>query len=117
MNTNGIMEEIRSLLSEGRSSTETIALDYKPSTVYKAQRQLRASPSISGPPVTTQVLVTNMASEDSTKLREENQALQEQVLSLEEMLPLADVNVAALPTASPSIVSDVATEFDSSTWN
>jgi myosin heavy subunit len=85
MNRNGVMEEIRSLLSEGRSSTETIALGYKPSTVYKAQRQLGKSASVSGPPVTTQVLVTNMASEDSTRLREENQALQEQVSSLAEV--------------------------------
>jgi hypothetical protein len=41
MNSNGIMEEIRNLLSQGTSSTEAIALGYKPSTVYKAQRQLR----------------------------------------------------------------------------
>ncbi len=85
MNTNGVMEEIRSLLSEGWSATETIALGYKASTVYKAQRQLRRSPSVSVPPVTTQVLVTNMASEESTRLREEIQALQERVSSLAEI--------------------------------
>ena len=69
MDSNGIMEEIRGLLYQGRSSTETIALGYKPSTVYQAQRQLRKGNSVSEPPVTTQVLVTNMASEDWTKLR------------------------------------------------
>ncbi len=36
----GVMEKIKALLSEGKSSTEIIALRYKPSTVYKAQRQM-----------------------------------------------------------------------------
>ena len=85
MNVNGVMEEIRNLLRAGRSSTETIALGYKPSTVYKAQRQLGKSTAVSGPPVTTQVLVTNMASEDSTRLREQILVLQEQVSSLAEV--------------------------------
>ena len=35
------MEEIRNLLSQGKSSSEVIALGYKPPTVYKVQRQLR----------------------------------------------------------------------------
>jgi DNA repair exonuclease SbcCD ATPase subunit len=39
----GIMAEIRDLLSQGKSSSEVIALGYKPSTVYKVQRQLRKS--------------------------------------------------------------------------
>src|ERR671914_419566 len=38
---NSIMEEIRNLLSQGKSSSEVIALGYKPPTVYKVQRQLR----------------------------------------------------------------------------
>jgi DNA repair exonuclease SbcCD ATPase subunit len=38
---NGIMEEIRNLLSQGKSSSEVIALGYKPPTVYKVRRQLR----------------------------------------------------------------------------
>ena len=103
MNTNGVMEEIRSLLSRGMSSTETIALGYKPSTVYKAQRQLRRSPSVSGPPVTTQVLVTNMASEDSTRLREEIQALQEQVASLVEITAERDALREELDSALSQI--------------
>jgi myosin heavy subunit len=85
MNANGVMEEIRNLLREGKSSTETIGLGYKPSTVYKAQRQLARSTSVAGPPASTQVLVTNMASEDSTSLREEIQVLREQVSSHEEV--------------------------------
>ena len=79
MDSNGVMEEIRRLLNQGSSSSETIALGYKPSTVYKAQRQLRKVLSASDPPVTTQVLVTNMASEDWAKLRDENNTLREQV--------------------------------------
>ena len=85
MDSNGVMEEIRGLLNQGSSSSETIALGYKPSTVYKAQRQLRTVLSASDPPVTTQVLVANMASEDWAKLREENNTLREQVSSLEEV--------------------------------
>jgi DNA repair exonuclease SbcCD ATPase subunit len=41
MSTTGIMEEIRELLSQGKSSSEVIALGYKPPTVYKVQRQFR----------------------------------------------------------------------------
>jgi hypothetical protein len=41
MPANSIMQEIRNLLSQGQSSSEVIALGYKPPTVYKVQRQLR----------------------------------------------------------------------------
>jgi DNA repair exonuclease SbcCD ATPase subunit len=41
MASNNIMQDIRNLLSEGKSSGEVIALGYKPPTVYKVQRQLR----------------------------------------------------------------------------
>jgi DNA repair exonuclease SbcCD ATPase subunit len=41
MSGNSIMQEIRNLLSSGRSSSEVITLGYKPPTVYKVQRQLR----------------------------------------------------------------------------
>jgi DNA repair exonuclease SbcCD ATPase subunit len=41
MINNGIMQDIRNLLSQGNSSAEVIALGYKPPTVYKVQRQLR----------------------------------------------------------------------------
>ena len=100
MDSNGVMEEIRGLLNQGRSSSETIALGYKPSTVYKAQRQLRKVLSAPDPPVTTQVLVTNMASEDWAKLREENNTLREQVSSLEEVTAERDSLIADLDFAT-----------------
>ena len=71
MRTNGIMEDIRSLLNEGKASADVIALGYAPSSVYKAQRQLRKATDRTDQPV-TQVLVTNMASEGWSELREEN---------------------------------------------
>jgi len=82
MNTQGIMEDIRSLLSEGRPSAEVIALGYAPSSVYKAQRQVRKATDRTDQPM-TQVLVTNMASEGWTELREENSKLRQQVSLLE----------------------------------
>jgi hypothetical protein len=36
----GVMEEIRNLLSEGKTSSEVITQGYKPPTVYKVLRQL-----------------------------------------------------------------------------
>lgn len=41
MATNGIMQDIRTLLTQGQTSSQVIALGNKPSTVYKVQRQLR----------------------------------------------------------------------------
>ena len=84
MNTSGIMEDIRNLLNEGKASADVIALGYAPSSVYKAQRQLRKATDWSDQPV-TQVLVTNMASEGWSELREENSKLRQQVSLLEEL--------------------------------
>ncbi len=84
MNTIGIMEDIRSLLKEGRSSAEVIASGYAPSSVYKAQRQLRKVTDRTDQPM-TQVLVTNMAWEGWSELREENSKLRQQVSLLEEL--------------------------------
>ncbi len=84
MSTNGIMEDIRTLLKEGKPSAEVITLGYAPSSVYKAQRQLRKVTDRTEQPV-TQVLVTNMASEGWSELREENRKLRQQVSLLEEM--------------------------------
>ena len=84
MNTNGIMEENRGLLKEGRPSADVIALGYAPSSVYKAQRQLRKASDRTDQP-TTQVVVTNMASEGWSELREENSKLRQQVSLLEEL--------------------------------
>ena len=82
MNTNGIMEDIRNLLNEGKPSAEVIGLGYAQSTVYKAQRQLRKASYRTDQPV-TQVLVTNMASEGWSELREENSKLRQQMSQLE----------------------------------
>ena len=49
MESNGIMAEIRTQLSNGKSSGEVIALGYKASTVYKVQRQLRSQLLHRGP--------------------------------------------------------------------
>ena len=68
MNTTGIMEDIRSLLKEGRNSAEVIALGYGPSSVYKAQHQLRKATDRTDQPV-AQVLVANLASEGWSELR------------------------------------------------
>ena len=40
MDNDGIMQQVRGLLSEGKSSREVIQLGYAPGTVYKAQRQI-----------------------------------------------------------------------------
>ncbi len=84
MNTNGIMEDIRSLLNEGRSSAEVITMGHAPSSVYKAQRQLRKTTDRTDQPV-TQVLVTNMASEGWSELREDNAKLRQQMSLQEEI--------------------------------
>ena len=102
MNTNGIMEEIRSLLNEGRSSAEVIALGYAPSSVYKAQRQLRKATVRTDQPM-TQVLVTNMASEGWLELREENSKLSQQVSLLEEVAAERDTLREELELAQSSI--------------
>ncbi len=42
MNGSGIMDEIRVLLGQGRTSGECISLGYRPGTVYKVQRQTKS---------------------------------------------------------------------------
>ncbi len=116
MNTNGVMEEVRGLLSQGTSSSEAIALGYKPSTVYKAQRQLRKVLSASEPPVTTQVLVTNMASEDWTRLREENNSLRESLSSLEEVTAERDSLREELDLASGQMEELAAEASQAQMW-
>jgi hypothetical protein len=41
MSNDGIMDQIKRLLSQGKSSREIIQLGYAPGSVYKAQRQMR----------------------------------------------------------------------------
>ncbi len=86
MSTNGTMEDIRTLLKEGKPSAEVIGLGYAPSSVYKAQRQLRKVSDPTDQPV-TQALVTNMALEGWSELREENAKLRQQVSLLEGITP------------------------------
>ena len=50
MDTKGIMAQIRQLLAEGKSSSEIIALGYKPYTVYKVQRGLNRKRQGNGTP-------------------------------------------------------------------
>lgn len=50
----GVMDEIRELLAQGRSSAEIIALGYAPGTVYRLQREWRraAADNEAGPAAT-----------------------------------------------------------------
>lgn len=48
MNGNGVMSEIKVLLSRGKSSGEIIEVGYRPATVYKVQRQMRRRGQIEG---------------------------------------------------------------------
>ena len=41
MGNDRIMQQVRGLLSQGKSSREVIQLGYAPGTVYRVQRQLR----------------------------------------------------------------------------
>ena len=41
MPTTGVMQEIRNLLAEGKSSGQLIQMGYAPGTVYKVQRRWR----------------------------------------------------------------------------
>ena len=102
MNATGIMEDIRSLLKEARSSAQVIALGYPPSSVYKAQRQLRKVIDRTEQPV-TQVLVTNTVPESWSELREENAKLRQQVSLLEEMTAEGDTMREQLELAQSRI--------------
>ncbi len=102
MNTSGIMEDIRNLLNEGKPSAEVIGLGYAPSSVYKAQRQLRKVTDRTDQPV-TQVLVTNMASEGWSELREENANLRQKVSLLEEVTEKRDTLCEELELAQSRI--------------
>jgi DNA repair exonuclease SbcCD ATPase subunit len=77
----GIMAEIRDLLSQGKSSSEVIALGYKPSTVYKVQRQLNKR----GP---DNIKALNLGNDPATLatpayLQAENADLQQRIVTLE----------------------------------
>ncbi len=90
---NGIMQEIRTLLSQGKSSGEVIALGYKPPTVYKVQRQLkRKGQDNRGAPVQriAQGLVANADTEALADLEAENWELRRRAEMLEAQLSEAN---------------------------
>ncbi len=49
MSSTGIMEQVRTLLAQGKTSTEVIAMGYRAGTVYKSQRQLAEGGMAYGP--------------------------------------------------------------------
>jgi DNA repair exonuclease SbcCD ATPase subunit len=63
MTSKSIMQDIRSLLSQGKSGGEVIALGYKPPTVYKVQRQLRQKQQPNGK-IPVQVIDQNQSITD-----------------------------------------------------
>jgi DNA repair exonuclease SbcCD ATPase subunit len=89
MTSNGIMAEIRSLLSQGRSSGQVIALGYKPPTVYKVQHQLH-SPSQGKGAVSTpggiQPLSGNVDHKPRAQLEAENISLRREIETLKSHL-------------------------------
>jgi hypothetical protein len=74
----GIMQQVRELLMEGKSSQEVIALGYAPGSVYKVQRQLRFN-SRDKQPVSAQpgpeIHVSVVDTEALTRLEAENAEL------------------------------------------
>lgn len=89
MSSNGIMEDIRNLLSEGKSSGEVIALGYKAPTVYKVQRQLRKISQGNGrvaTPENAQLSATDADLKARSELEAENGRLSQEVVDLEGQL-------------------------------
>ena len=87
MPNNGIMKEIRSLLDQEKSRAEIIALGFKPSTVSKAQRQLRQeNPKSEEMPLQdmTAVVAANSDPQEWSEPKEEDSHLNQQWNSLEE---------------------------------
>jgi RNA-binding protein YhbY len=93
MTGNGIMEEIRTLLAQGKSSGQVIALGYKPPTVYKVLHQVKrngegngrvSAPGVAQPPATS---ATDQSRPD---LEAENPRLKREVESLEAQLEFVE---------------------------
>jgi hypothetical protein len=115
----GVMQEIRTLLSQGKSSGEVIALGYKPPTVYKVQRQLNrkiqgggSSPvqALGQAPVMT---VNTQARPDleaeNEELRAEIEGLQEKAEEAETLrlqLDQANITVHSLVARSEALASE-----------
>ena len=85
MESNGVMAEIRTLLSQGKSSGEVISMGFKPSTVYKVLRQLRGGQgtSAASAPGSSQPSSNTAASQPEPGLEVENIRLQQEVEDLE----------------------------------
>jgi len=98
---NGIMQEIRGLLSSGKASGEVIALGYKPPTVYKVQRQLNQKGQGDGraaAPGNAQLPTSTMDAKSESALEAENFRLRQEVETLEGQLECAvdgDAELAA----------------------
>lgn len=89
MDNQGIMAEIRTLLLEGNSPTQIIAMGYKTSSVYKAQQQIIRRPSSIPYQVPAQtpaqvIFANNGDPQAWLELREENQNLHQQLQDKEE---------------------------------
>jgi regulator of replication initiation timing len=89
MTGNGIMEEIRTHLSTGKSSGEVIALGFKPGTVYKVLRGLnrktQGNAAVSSP-AGARPLPTGLDAQARSELEAENIQLHQQVEDLEAQL-------------------------------
>ena len=96
MDDNGIMQDVRELLSQGLNVTETIAKGYAPSAVYRVQRDTRRK---SGSYGTSRYdnRPSGCGLEHWAHLEAENRRLRQQLESLE--CRLADVSEQA--TAGP----------------
>ena len=85
MSQSGIMTEIRALLAQDKSTKEIIGMGYKPSTVYRAQQQLReVSDQLDPPRGLSQLVVNNnIESPVTSELKEENTRLAQHLAGLE----------------------------------
>ena len=81
METAGIMEQVRGLLSTGLKSAEIIAQGYAPSTVYGVQRNLRKRQGLLGSSFPTTALNTHGY---QARLASENRWLRRRVEALED---------------------------------
>ena len=144
MPNNGVMKEISSLLAQDKSSTEIIALGFKPSTVYKTQRLIRqqvknghlkqslggyaTSAQYHGEPAQTlnQMLKPEVMDrrEEASRLKQENQLLQQKVESLssyldQEPYKLVDPIKEEKPSTTPKTLEneEIPTEQPSSNFS
>jgi hypothetical protein len=106
----GIMAEIRDLLAQGQASGEVIALGYKPSTVFKVQRQFRKEPAVGRgqSPVRLSASVTDMEQSEAelTSLQQRivmSEAQLVDVDSLRFQLDQADIRIKELEAEAHNV--------------